>query len=231
MNLQISQTKKFKHNFKNQLFPEIQQINTDSGRYYNTGENIYPSITTFLSHFSKDGIDAWKRKVGEEEANRISQRSADRGTRLHRACELYLLNSEIERNVFQNHMTEIMFLNMIPHLNKIDDVMLIETMMFSDHLKLAGTVDCVARFDGKKSIIDFKTSGKPKEKHFIKSYFLQATAYSIMFEEMTGIAIPNIVIMIAVEGAPTQIFQEKRDNFTKELLQWRKEYAKFCDGR
>lgn len=217
--------KKFTHKFLNDYFPPIRQVNTDAGRYYEINEYTrYPSVTTFLSSLSKDGIDKWKQRVGEEEAARISRMAAARGTNFHLACESYLKNEPVENSIFANVMEHSMFYTAKRHLNRIDDVFLIETQMYSDHLRLAGTVDCVGRFDGKKTVIDFKTSARPKTKEYIKNYFLQATIYAIMVEEHTGIAVPNLAIIIAVAGEPTQVFQEKRDNYTKELLQLRKAY-------
>ena len=99
-----------------------------------------------------------------------------------------------------------------------------EIRMYSDHLRLAGTVDCVAKFDGKLSVIDFKTSSRSKNKEGISNYFMQCTAYAIMFEEMFGIPVSQTVVAIAVEDDAPQIFVEKRDNFVKELLYYRNSY-------
>ena len=92
---------------------------------------------------------------------------------------------------------------------------------------MAGRVDCIAEWNGKLSVIDFKTSRKEKRKEWIESYFMQCTAYAIMFEEMTGIPVPQIVVAISVEGYEPQIYVEKRDNYAKQLLELRLEYERF----
>ena len=98
--------------------------------------------------------------------------------------------------------------------------------MYSDHLRIAGTVDCVAEFDGKISVIDFKSASKPKDKSYIENYFMQCSAYAIMFEEIFRIPVSQIVIAIAVEEEDPQIFVEKRDNYVKRLLYYRDLYEK-----
>jgi genome maintenance exonuclease 1 len=111
-----------------------------------------------------------------------------------------------------------MFMNFRPLLDRIDNIHGQEIALYSDHLRLAGRVDCIAEYEGKLSIIDFKTSAKPKRKDWIGSYFAQAAAYAVMYEERTGIPIDQSVIMVAVEGDDPQVFIEKRDNYVELLL-------------
>jgi genome maintenance exonuclease 1 len=97
--------------------------------------------------------------------------------------------------------------------------------MFSHHLRLAGTVDCVAEWDGKLSIIDFKSSTKPKKREWIPSYFMQCAAYAIMYEELTFIPIKQLVVVVAVEeDCTTQVFIEDRDTWAPELIELRDQY-------
>jgi genome maintenance exonuclease 1 len=114
-------------------------------------------------------------------------------------------------------------------LDRINNIHAQEIALYSDHLRLAGRVDCIAEFDGKLSVIDFKTSGKPKKKEWITNYFAQAAAYAIMYEERTGTPINRSVILIAVEDEEPQIFIESRDNYVKDLLHARDLYE--CDHR
>ena len=193
-----------------------------SGRKYITPEGTaYPSITTVLGSLSKDGIEAWKKRVGKEEAARVGHHACTRGTAMHEAIERYL-NNEDDWFV-PNEMPNVksLFNALRPTLDKrLDNIYLQEGALYSDHLKLAGRVDCIAEFDGKLSIIDFKTSKQPKKKEYITSYFMQASAYAIMFEERTGIPITQTVILMAVDNSPTPIiFKETRDNYTKQLIE------------
>jgi len=93
-----------------------------------------------------------------------------------------------------------------------------EVPMYSTYLGVAGRVDLIAEWDGRLSIIDFKTSRKVKKKEWISGYFQQGAAYAVMFEERTGIAIDKIVIAMTVDGeSDASVFVEKRDNWVSTL--------------
>lgn len=212
-------------NFNHVQLPDIdlKQITEETGkRYYVTPEGYkYPSVTTMLSHFSKKSIQEWRNRVGHEEANKISRAAANRGTKLHKIVEKYLANEDMEiTNSFQAEL----FKSIMPYLNHIDKIHLQEKYLYSNHLRLAGTVDCIAEYKGKLSVIDFKTSSRPKQEDWIESYFVQTTAYAIMFEERYKIPVPRITIIIAVENDYPQIFTKRRDDFTGKLLKLRDEY-------
>lgn len=204
------------------VIPSVQRLDESGLRVYQTptGEK-YPSVTTVLGSFGKEGLEAWKRKVGYEQATKIANQAANRGTKFHQICESYLSNIT---PTFKTPLEQQLFINTKKYLDKIDNIHLLEQGLFSHHLRMAGTVDCVADFEGKLSVIDFKTANRPKDKDHIENYFLQATAYAIMFEERTKIPAPQIVIIIAVEGEPSQLFVERRNNFAKKLLQYRNAY-------
>jgi len=198
---------------------------TDSGRVYNTPDgNRYPSVTTILSELSKAGIAAWRKRVGAEEANRISTQASTRGTKIHQICEDYLnnkpdyLDGQMPANVFT-------FKQIQPILDQyIDNIQYLEAPLYSDFLKTAGRVDCIAEFDGKLSIIDFKTSRKPKKKEWISNYFMQASCYAVMYEERTEIPVSRTVVIIAVDGSEPQVFVENRDNFIEGFVDARVSY-------
>jgi len=201
--------------------------NEDGSRVYVNASGVaYPSATTVLSVLSKDSIKEWRQRVGEEEANRISSTAATRGTKIHTLVEKYLGNEEITSETYEEQKVDPfnaqLFEDYKKFLNRINNIHAQELALYSDHLRMAGRVDCIAEFEGKLAIIDFKTSRKLKRKDWIESYFLQATAYSIMYEERTGIPVPNLVIGIAVDHeSEPQIFLEKRDNWVKKLLNTR----------
>jgi genome maintenance exonuclease 1 len=190
---------------------------TPIGRFYQTPEGkSYPSVTTVTGFHKKESLLEWRKKVGEDNANRISTQAAKRGTNVHRYAEQYLLNEGI---VYDNPFDQELFQSIVPFINNINNIHALETKMYSDHLGLAGTVDCIAEYEGKMSVIDFKTSSKPKKKEWIDGYFMQCSAYAIMFEERTGIPVARTVIIMAVEGEEPQVFKEKRDNYVPQLLQ------------
>lgn len=193
--------------------PEIKTENFNGGRYYVTpsGER-YPSITTVLSILSKKAIIEWRNRVGEAEANKISTKAARRGTNVHQMCEDYLNNKPYVTNKTMPVDKE-MFATLKPILDeRINNIHTQEATLYSDYLGVAGRVDCIAEFDGRLSVIDFKTSRKPKKKEWISNYFQQASAYCVMYEERTKIPVDQIVILIAVDDNEPQVFVEKRDN-------------------
>ena len=202
-------------------------VQTPKGRFYETPDgNRYPSVTTLMSYKSKDSIAQWRAKVGEEVANKISNQSATRGTKIHDHCEKVLLNETIDTSNLSLLDLE-MWNKFRPLLNDINNIHAIEDPLFSNHLRLAGRVDCIAEYKGKLSVIDFKTSRKPKRKEWIDGYFMQCSAYAIMFEEMTGIPVAQTVLLISVEGDEPQIFIEKRDNYVEQLLDLRLDYERY----
>ena len=203
-------------NFKD--YDDLESVtSSDGSRKYVTPDGIeYPSVTTVLSILSKEFIDKWKRRVGIEEANKISYAASYRGTQVHEIIEKYLDNDvNYTKGYFPNIISSLSSVK--PTLDRIGSIYEQECALYSNHLKLAGRVDCVAEFDGKLSIIDFKTSKKLKKKEWISSYFMQCAAYAIMWEERTNIPIVQLVIIIAVDDNTPQVFKEHRDNWTTNL--------------
>lgn len=200
---------------------------TSKGRLYNTPSGKqYPSITTVLSILSEDAIRAWRNRVGEEEANKISSRASRRGTSVHSIIEKYIDNDENYKSGFMPNIIES-FNAVKPILdNRIGKVYGQELPLYSDHLSVAGRVDCVAEFDGVPSIIDFKTSRRVKSHDDIHSYFMQESAYAIMWEERTKMPIVNLVTIIAIDDSPPAVFKEHRDNWTNPLLNTITEYKR-----
>ncbi len=142
-------------------------------------------------------------------------------THEHKIVEKYLANEDME--ITSPNQLE-MFKSLMPYLNKIDNIHLQEQYLYSDYLRLAGTVDCIAEYNGKLTVIDFKTSSKPKKEEWIENYFLQTAAYAIMFEERYKLPVSRLTIMIAVEGDYPQIFNKKRDSYAGKLLELRNKY-------
>jgi|TARA_A200000159_G_scaffold90430_1_gene83955 genome maintenance exonuclease 1 len=204
---------------------EMNAVTTDTGRKYMTPEGVdLPSITTVLSILSRDSIAKWRKRVGEEVANQISTRASGRGTRVHEIIEKYIDNDPN----FKDGYTPDIIQSFLAVQNILDDrignVYAQEAPLYSNHLGVAGRVDCVADFDGKRSIIDFKTSMKPKKLDWIKNYFMQESAYAIMWEERTGQPITQLVTIISVDNADPQVFVEHRDNWVRPLRDTIKQY-------
>ena len=201
-------------------------------RFYKTPEGLlYPSVTTITSQHGKDKILEWRKRVGEEEANRISTKASNRGTKVHKICENYLNNEEDYARTNPAHIhktmpdTIAMFKSLQPLLDEhVNNIHALEIPLYSHHLRVAGRVDCIAEYDGKLSIIDFKTSGKLKEESWIKGYFMQCSAYAVMYEERTGIPVSQIVIMIAVDSEHPQVFIKKRNDYIKDFISYREAY-------
>lgn len=199
-------------------------------RFYVTPEgNKYPSVTTITSQYNKQSIMEWRKRVGEEEANRISTKAASRGTKVHTLCENYLNNQE---DYLQKQMPDaiVMFKTIQPLLDEyVNNIHAIEIPLYSNHLRTAGRVDCIAEFDGKLSVIDFKTASKRKEDSWIQNYFMQCAAYAVMFEERTQIPVPKLVVMIAVNEDEPQIFIKKRDEYIGEFIKYRDIYEELLN--
>lgn len=208
---------------------EIEAITTSEGRRYKVpngpSDVLYESVTTALGNQpgKKQSLMEWRKRVGDEEANRISRLAATRGTAVHKIIENYLDNIENYAEGFMPDAVQ-MFSKLKPILDKgIDKVYMQECPLFSHEYRLAGRVDCLAECNGKLSIIDFKTSMKTKKRSWIHDYFLQTAAYSYMVEEMYGERIEQTVIFITVENDQPQIFVEepykyKDDPFFKGRL-------------
>ena len=196
--------------------PEIQVI--DGKRFYITPDgNSYPSITTVLSLQDKPGLKKWREDVGEKEAKRISKESMRIGTAVHQMAEFYLSNYIIklknEDKKIVDTFNRLRFL-----LGNINNIVGNEVALYSDLLRVAGTADCIAEYNGVPSVIDFKTSRKPKKEVWIDYYYTQTFAYKLMFEEMTGIEIKQVVILVAcIEQFDVQVFKKPASDADKYL--------------
>lgn len=205
--------------------PKLSRKTTDSGRKYFTPEgNAYPSITTVLSILSKDSIVKWRKRVGEEEANKISHQAATRGTSVHKLAEDYIDNVEDwNKDVLPNNLFTFSHLKTIID-EKVDNVWFQEEYLYSDKLECAGQVDCIAEYDGVLSVIDFKTSRKPKKIEWITNYFIQASFYAAAFYERTGVPIKQGVILIAVDHDNPQVFKVNTYDYLNKFIEVRQKY-------
>ncbi len=204
---------------------ELTREQSDGKRFYLTPEGQkYPSVTTVTSQISKKGIAQWRARVGAETANKITSRASRRGTGVHKLCELYIQNEELDFKKVPP-IELFLFKQIKPILDKyLKEVIAVESMLYSDYLRVAGQVDCIGVWDQNVSVIDFKTSTKRKPKKWISNYFMQEAAYAVMFEERTGIPITNLITVIACEEDEPQLFEVSRDNYIQQFIEWREIY-------
>lgn len=207
------------------VLPKLTRKTTPNGRKYFTPEgNAYPSITTVLGILSKDAIIAWRNRVGEAEANKISNQASTRGTAVHQLAEDYVDNAP---DWSKGHMPANIhtFNQLRPILDKhLDNIWMQEAFLYSDRLRCAGQVDCIGEWDGELTIIDYKTSKRPKKEEYVLGYFIQASFYAAAFYERTGIPIKKAVIAIAVDGDDPQIWKINTFDYLQHYLNVRKKY-------
>ena len=187
-------------------FRDLVATTTAKGRTYSVEGMNYPSVTTVIGHSKKKSIMEWRRRVGEEEANKISKRASTRGNKTHKLAELYLSNQDISKYK-DDPMSMGLFYLIKPHLDSINNIHALEAPLYSRMLKIAGRVDCIAEYKGELAIIDFKTSTKLKKEEWIQDYFAQECAYAIMFQELTGLKVKKLVTIIACETGEAQVFE------------------------
>ena len=213
----------FKHTLVE--FDELESETKNGKRFYTTPDgNKYPSVTTVCSLATVQKIKEWRKRVGNEKANKISAKASSRGTKVHKLVEDYVGNKELNfEDVLPVNL--FMFKQIKPILDTyLENVYAIECPLYSDYLETAGRVDCIGTFKGKPAIIDFKTANKRKQRSWIHNYFMQEAAYAVMFEERTKIPISRIVTVIAVEQDEPQLFIEKRDDYIHLFQEYRSLY-------
>lgn len=214
----------FNHIKKNYHWPKIKRKNINGVRHYVDEEyNIYHSVTKVVGSIKSEGLEEWRKKVGDAVADYVMIKSGTYGTRLHKYCEAYLNN---EKFSFDDLLSMAHFDNIKDRLNFINNIRGQEIQMFSKKMGLAGTVDCVADWDGKLSVIDFKTSSKKKPEEWIESYFLQATCYALMWEENTGEKIDQIVIVMSGEDLSQDTYIKDKAQYVERLYQVIEEFKK-----
>tara|TARA_B100000214_G_scaffold322682_1_gene258749 strand:+ start:52 stop:732 length:681 start_codon:yes stop_codon:yes gene_type:complete len=218
-------------NFKhvNCDLPKLSRETIDGVRYYSVPDNDellkLVSITSVTSHHNRDIFVNWRKKVGEEEANRITKKATRRGTDMHTLTEHYLKNEELPE---VPPISEMLFKIAKSKINLINNVYALEGSLYSKQLGIAGTVDCIAEYDGELAIIDFKTSKKPKPREWVEHYFVQCMAYGCMLYELTGIMIKKLVIIMACENGECVVYEEyDKAKYIKLLTEYIREFIQF----
>ena len=204
--------------------PELKTKTIDRKRFYVTPEEeYYPSITTVLSIRKKEGLMEWRKRVGNDVANYVARTASARGTKVHHMCEDYLNNMEFDwPEKWKEHKKNFLPWCLFKQLRNealchINDIYAQEAGLYSDKYKVAGRVDCIAKYKGVLYIIDFKTSTKEKNDEWNENYYIQASAYAEMFEERTNINIPQIVILVVTEDGTVQEFIKDKKEYLERL--------------
>tara|TARA_Y100001949_G_scaffold1948_1_gene1589 strand:+ start:1070 stop:1738 length:669 start_codon:yes stop_codon:yes gene_type:complete len=213
--------------FTHVLHPEItkiKQININGVRHYDTPDGALISITSLMKNFTPEGILEWRKKVGAEVANEVMKAATDRGSKVHKIIESCLSNKP-ENDLVGNYgeLPARLFNQMIPALDKINMIRALEKGLYSTQLGIAGTVDCVAEYEGKLSIIDFKTARR-KWDEINETYLVQATFYSIAWEERTGEKVDQIAILTTTETGELHIHKDDPSKYVNRLNQMIQEY-------
>ena len=190
--------------------PLLERESIDGVRYYKVPEEDeylkLVSITSVTSHYNREKFAKWRKKVGEKKANEITRKATSRGTDMHTLVEHYLLNEDLPT---VQPLSDYLYKIAKPTLNKIDNIHSLEGSLYSKELGVAGTVDCIAEYEGELAVIDFKTSKAPKPREWIDGYFVQAAAYACMYYELTGTPVKKLVIIMACEDGECVVYEER----------------------
>lgn len=212
------------HNYLGDVELEVKE--TTGCRLYKLPNGDWvPSITSVTSFYNRQKFIDWRKRVGEEEANRITKKATTRGTDFHEAAQGYLEGKEL---LWDNFLpaTQFMFHHAKPFLDKIDNIHAIESTLYSEYFGLAGRVDCIAEYDGELAVIDFKTSEKIKPEEWLENYFVQETAYACMYYEMTGITVKKLITIMTTPSGEVKIFDKRnKDEYIKLLVRYIKEFV------
>ena len=214
---------------RNDITPiEMTAEMVDGKRVYFTPEGKkYPSVTTVISNNAKKAkaIAKWRQFVGEEKANNITKRSTTRGTNFHSIVEDYI-NNELDLDKYKDSpLPVLMFQHSKDIIDNINNILLQEAALYSDHLELAGGVDCIAEYNGLLSIIDFKTSAKEKKEAYLYDYFVQETAYACMLLERYKLRVKQLVTIVSCEDGETQVvIRPLKKEYLASLFKYIDEY-------
>jgi len=204
--------------------PKIKQVNIDGVRYYDTPDGTLISITSLLKNFTPQGILDWREAVGEEVANEVMRAAADRGSKVHKIIENCLSNKS-ENDLVGNYgdLAARMFSQMVPALDKIDRIRALEKGLYSTRFGIAGRVDCIAEYDKELTVIDFKTSTRKRDERN-ETHLVQASFYSLAWEERTGEKVNQIAILTTTEDGELDVYRDDPSNYVDRLEEMIEEY-------
>jgi genome maintenance exonuclease 1 len=212
------------HNFLGDL--ELEKKESSGMRLYNLPNGDWvPSITTVTSFYNREIFVKWRKRIGLEEANRITKRATARGTDFHQVCQDYLENKELNWDDYQP-LSKFMFFHTKPYLDKINNIHAIERTLYSEYLGLAGRVDCIGEYEGELAVIDFKTSEKIKPEEWLENYFVQEMFYGSAYYELTEIPIVKLITIMVTPGGDVKIFDKRnKGDYIKLLIRYIKKFV------
>ena len=205
---------------------ELTKKETPGCRLYQLPDgNWVPSITSVTGFYNRDIFVRWRKKIGIEEANRITKKATSRGTDFHEAAQAYLMNLEMDWEEFKP-LTKFMFHHAKPYLDKINNIHAIERTLYSEYLGLAGRVDCIGEYEGELAVIDFKTSEKIKPEEWLENYFVQETFYAAAYYELTGIPVKKLITLMVTPGGEVEVFDKRnKGDYIKLLVRYIKKFV------
>ncbi len=134
--------------------PQLERETIDGVRYYKVPDEEdllkLVSITSVTSHINREIFINWRKKVGEAEAEKITKAATSRGTDMHSLVENYLKNQDLPP---VTPIADFLFKIAKKDLKRINNIHALEGSLYSKQLGIAGTVDCIAEFDGELAII------------------------------------------------------------------------------
>jgi genome maintenance exonuclease 1 len=209
--------------------PKLDRETIDGVRYYKVPDQDellrLVSITSVTSHKNRQFFAKWRKRIGEAEADKITRQATSRGTDMHTLVEYHLKNEDLP-NV--QPLSEFLFKIAKEELNKINNIHALESSLYSKVLGIAGTVDCIAEYNGELAIIDFKTSKKPKPREWVDHYFVQCCAYACMLYELTGIVVKKFVILMSCENGECIVYEEyDKAKYIKLLTEYIREFVNY----
>ena len=208
--------------------PKTKGKNIDGFRFYAVEDKHYPSITTVLGAIPKPGLMKWRKSVGEDAAKWEMNRAARRGSATHTLVEQYLKG---ETPSIRDVLPLGMFRLLKPYLDQVDNIHCLEQIMYSHQLTIAGQVDCIAEYNGKLSVIDFKTANKERVDSWNENYYIQCTAYGIMYEELFGTPIEQLVILQAGEDGSCKAFVKNTADYKEKLGKVIQDFYKYYEEK
>ena len=210
---------------------ELKKKETKGIRLYNLPNGDWvPSITSVTSFYNRQIFADWRKRVGVDEANRITKKATARGTDFHEVAQNYLLNLELDWNDYQP-TTKYMFHHAAPYLDKINNIHAIERTLYSEYLGLAGRVDCIGEYEGELAVIDFKTSNKIKPEKWLENYFVQEMFYASAYYELTGIPVTKLITLMVTPDGEVKVFDKRnKGDYIKLLVRYIKEFVTHNTG-
>ena len=200
-------------------YPKSSRAKLDGLRHYTIdgSQKKLPSVTTILGQTQpkekQESLERWRNRVGSREAQKITRDAAIRGTAMHEYLEdLIRGQRSLDLTPLGVEATKMAEIIVERGLNDCSEIYGIEATLYYPNL-YAGSVDLVAKYKDKVSIIDFKQTNKPKQREWIGDYFLQMAAYGMAHDAVYGTTIEQGVIMMCSKDGYYQQFMIEGDEF------------------